>query len=68
MAPAISEEETHDSDEESAKGFAEGFLIAFFNPKLNFPIVSLSQILQPDFTCNKNRYCCSHDHDGVCIP
>lgn len=33
------------------KGFAEGFLIAFFNPKIGIFLLSiLSQILQPDFT------------------
>ena len=35
--PAISEEETHDSDEgNQRKGFAEGFLIAFSIQKLEF--------------------------------
>ena len=50
--PAMSEDEKHDSDEgNQRKGFAEGFLIAFFNPKIGIFLLSvLSQILQPDFT------------------
>ena len=50
--PVISEDEKHDPDEgNQRKGFAEGFLIAFFNPKIGIFLLSiLSQILQPDFT------------------
>lgn len=47
--PAEKQELDHTPNQN--KGFAEGFLIAFFNPKIGIFLLSiLSQILQPDFT------------------
>lgn len=39
----------HDEDASTAQGFAEGFAIAFFNPKIAlFLVAVLAQVLQPD--------------------
>jgi threonine/homoserine/homoserine lactone efflux protein len=49
MFRGSSGEDTHQSSER--RGFAEGFLIAFLNPKiLAFLIAIFSQFVQPDFT------------------
>ena len=49
MLKGSSNEDTHQSS--GRRGFAEGFLIAFFNPKiLAFLLAIFSQFVQPDFT------------------
>ena len=49
--PPPTDDESLEHSSNQNKGFAEGFLIAFFNPKIGIFLLSiLSQILQPDFT------------------